>query len=109
MKQNLKEGGRNTFLKVVSITPTHIVLHINAEEFLVPFTRVPWFHNAKVEDVFDVRMNGDDEIRWDKLDIDLAVDSLKHPEKYPLVMKSYSIKEEPVIAAESEIIYNTTL
>jgi len=60
-------------------------------------------------EVFDVKMNGLDEIRWDKLDIDLDIESIKHPEKYPLIMKQYVLKDEPTIAAESELKYKTTL
>jgi hypothetical protein len=32
-------------------------------------------------------MCGDDGIRWNALDVDLEIESLKHPEQYPLVMK----------------------
>jgi hypothetical protein len=32
-------------------------------------------------------MCGNDAIRWDALDVDLEIESLKHPEQYPLVMK----------------------
>ena len=42
---------------------------------------------AAIRDVLDVQMCGDDAIEWPKLDIDLEIDSLKHPERYPLVMK----------------------
>jgi hypothetical protein len=84
-----------------------VILHINNDEHTIPFTRVPWFRTAKVEDVFEVRMNGFDEIRWDKLDIDLDINSLKYPEKYPLIMKPYIINDEQTItAAESEMKYN---
>jgi len=94
--------------KVVSINSTGLVVHINGEEYQIPFLRVPWFRNAKVEDVFDLRMNGLDEIRWDTLDIDLDIESLKHPEKYPLIMKQYVLKDEPTIAAESGTKYKST-
>jgi hypothetical protein len=108
MKQNLKENGKDIYVKVVSITPTNLVLLFYDEELLIPFTRVPWFLNAKIEDIFDVKMNGIDEIRWDKLDIDLDVDSIKHPERYPLIMKPYSIEDNSINAAESEISYKIT-
>jgi len=109
MKQNLKKNGTIICAKVESITSTGLTLYINEEEYQIPFSRVPWFRDAKVEDVFDVKMNGLDEIRWDKLDIDLDIESLKHPEKYPLIMKQYVLKDEPTIAAESELKYKTTL
>jgi len=109
MKQNLKKNGTIIYAKVVSINPTGLVVQINEEEYQVPFSRVPWFWSAKVEDVFDVRMNGLDEIRWDKLDVDLDIESLKHPEKYPLIMKRYILEDKPTIAAESRLKYKSTL
>ena len=108
MKQSLEKNGMHICVKVASITPTHVILHLNDDEYLMPYTRVPWFRTAKVEDIFDVRMNGFDEIRWDKLDIDLDVDSLKYPEKYPLIMRQYLAKDEQIVAAEPEIQYHTT-
>ena len=104
MKQSLKKNGMPIYVK--NITSTGLELHLNNEDFFIPFIRVPWFQQAKVEDVFNVRMNGLDEIRWDKLDIDLDVNSLKYPEKYPLIMKPYIIKDEQTTAVESEIKYN---
>ena len=35
----------------------------------------------------EVRMSGKNAIEWPKLDVDLEIDSLKHPERYPLIMK----------------------
>ena len=32
-------------------------------------------------------MSGKNAIEWPKLDVDLEIDSLKHPERYPLIMK----------------------
>lgn len=47
--------------------------------------------DAPVKDVLDVRMSGNDAIEWPSLDVDLEIDSLKHPERYPLVMKRNQI------------------
>ena len=32
-------------------------------------------------------MSGTRAIEWPELDVDLEIESLKHPERYPLVMK----------------------
>ena len=56
-------------------------------DYFISFNRLPWMKDAAIRDVLDVQMCGDDAIEWPKLDIDLEIDSLKHPERYPLVMK----------------------
>ena len=43
--------------------------------------------NACIADALDVQMSGRNAIEWPKLDVDLEIESLKHPERYPLIMK----------------------
>lgn len=43
--------------------------------------------DASISHVLDVRMSGPNAIEWPALDIDLEIESLKHPERYPLIIK----------------------
>ena len=43
--------------------------------------------DATVKSVLNVQMAGKNAIEWPDLDVDLEIDSLKHPERYPLVIK----------------------
>ena len=38
-------------------------------------------------DALNVQMSGRNAIEWPTLNVDLEIDSLKHPERYPLIMK----------------------
>ncbi|MDR1343271.1 MAG: DUF2442 domain-containing protein [Prevotellaceae bacterium] len=68
--------------------PDGIFLSVLGNDYYVSYDRLPWFRNAKLCDVFNVEMCcGNEGIRWDALDVDLEVESLKHPEQYPLIMK----------------------
>jgi hypothetical protein len=87
MKPNSRETGISTFAKVLTITSGGVLVEIEEGEFFLPYSRVPWFKNAPVADVLDVRMSGKRSIRWNKLDVDLEVESLLYPDKYPLVAK----------------------
>ena len=51
------------------------------------YNRIPWMKNACISDALDVQMSGRNAIEWPKLDVDLEIESLKHPERYPLIMK----------------------
>ena len=53
-------------------------------EFFVPFERYPAFQKARVEQIFNFEQD-DVAFYWPELDIDIELDALKHPEKYPLV------------------------
>ena len=85
MKLNSEKVGTSTFVKVLTITSGGILIEIEEGEFFLPYSRVPWFKCASVSDVLNVEMSGKRSIRWNKLDVDLEIESLLHPDKYPLV------------------------
>jgi hypothetical protein len=69
---------------VLVITKSGILLSIPEGEFFLPYSQYPWFREAKVSDVLQVELLGDDDLRWEALDVDLEVESIIHPERYPL-------------------------
>ena len=87
MKTISKQNTKRTSVSVRSIMHDGIFLTVFDNDYYLSYNRLPWFKNAKISDIFHVEMMGDDAIRWDALDVDLEIDSLKYPERYPLVMK----------------------
>jgi len=55
------------------------------EELFVSFAEFPWFRKASVVDLFNVDRPQAHHLYWPELDIDLHVDSIRHPESFPLV------------------------
>jgi len=55
-------------------------------EFFVPFERYPRFQKATVEQIFQFEQDGD-AFYWPELDIDIELDALKYPERYPLIFR----------------------
>ena len=55
-------------------------------EYFLPYERCPWFEKAPAKDVFNMTFDGED-LRWPALDVDLEIDSLRHPERYPLIYR----------------------
>jgi hypothetical protein len=87
MKKDSTKNGQNTSVKVHAIVSNGITLEVLGNTYFLPYNSNPWFENAKISDVFDVEMLGKEGIRWNKLDVDIAIDSLINPEKYPLIAK----------------------
>jgi hypothetical protein len=54
----------------------------------VPFEEFPWFREATVREITNVELPSPHHLYWPDLDIDLAVESIEHPEKYPLVSQA---------------------
>jgi hypothetical protein len=87
----LKELGKNSsVVEVTQISPHGIWLLAKREEFFLPYKRFPWFEDATVSEIHNVKLLHGFHLRWPDLDIDLHLDSLKNPEKYPLVYKKSS-------------------
>lgn len=87
METTLNSNSSNTSANVLMINDKGLMLSVLGQDYFISFDRLPWMKDAAIRDVLDVQMCGDDAIEWPKLDIDLEIDSLKHPERYPLVMK----------------------
>jgi len=72
---------------------THISGHgfwvlLGDEELAVPYVDFPWFKKATVEQILAVERPTEGHLYWPQLDIDLAVESLRHPEAFPLMSKA---------------------
>ena len=72
---------------------THISKHgfwllLADEELLVPFDQFPWFRNATISKLTKVELPSPHHLYWPELDVDLAVDSIRHPDHFPLVSRA---------------------
>ena len=76
-----------TSVSVLMINAQGMMLSVLGQDYFVSYNRVPWLRDARVSSALNVRMAGPNAIEWPELDIDLEIESLKHPERYPLVMK----------------------
>jgi hypothetical protein len=78
--------GADTSLAEVTNVDTHgIWVLIRDKEYFLPHEDFPWFKKAKVEDILNVELLHGVHLHWPTLDVDLSVDSLENPGKYPLV------------------------
>ena len=57
------------------------------KELLLPFDQFPWFRTATIAQVTQVERPTPDHLYWPALDIDLSIESIHHPENFPLVSR----------------------
>ena len=57
-------------------------------ELFVPFSEFPWFKDAPIAKLTNVERPQPHHLYWPDLDVDLAVESIRHPDKFPLVARS---------------------
>lgn len=87
MERNLNNNSQHTSVSVLMINSQGMMLSVQGNDYFVSYNRVPWLRDARISSALNVRMSGPDAIEWPDLDVDLEIESLKHPERYPLVMK----------------------
>ena len=63
----------------------------NASDFLA-FEAFPWFRQATLQQIFAVELFHRDHLYWPELDVDLDLERIHHPDKFPLVSRIDSHK-----------------
>jgi hypothetical protein len=60
---------------------------IRDHEYFLSFEDFPWFLRATLEQVLHVELLNDEHLHWPELDVDLSLDSINHPESFPLIFQ----------------------
>ena len=80
-------GSAASEAEVTNVSRHCFWLLLGDEELPVPFSDFPWFRKATIDQLSDVRRPTADHLYWPQLDVDLSVESIRHPEHFPLVSK----------------------
>ena len=80
-------GKRTSDVEVTNVSAHGFWLLLDTEELFVPFTDFPWFKDVPVAKLANVQRPQPHHLEWPDLDIDLAVDSIRDPAKFPLIAK----------------------
>ena len=81
--------GRSTSpVELTNVTPQGFWLLIQGREVFLSFRDFPWFREASIAQLAAVELPSLHHLYWPELDIDVAVESIEHPERYPLVSRA---------------------
>ena len=80
-------GAATSLVEVVNIDRFGFWVIVRGREHFLPFVDFPWFRQATLDQILAVDLLGDDHLRWPQLDVDLCLDSIEHPESYPLLYR----------------------
>ena len=79
-----RSPGRGISISVENITPFGIWLLIKKKEYFLSFKDFPYFKDKTLNSIQNVQLLHGYHLYWPDLDIDLEIDNLENPEKYPL-------------------------
>ena|SRR5437867_1514059 len=78
-------GQSTSPVEVTNVSPHGFWIFVGEREMFVWFKEFPWFRDATVGEITNVRLPSAHHLYWPDLDVDLAVESIEHPDMYPLV------------------------
>jgi len=83
--------GLNTSpVEVTNISRHGFWLLLEDEELFLPFSDFPWFQDAAIGKILNVELPSSNHLYWPELDVDLAVESIRHPERFPLISQIHA-------------------
>ncbi len=72
-------------VEITNISTHGFWILLDELELFLAFEHFPWFRDATVRQITGVTLPHPGHLYWPDLDVDLEVESILHPEKYPLV------------------------
>jgi len=75
-------------VEVLNISKHGLWLFLRGREHFLPFEDFPWFKNASVGSILNVHLPQSHHLYWPDLDVDLEIESILSPKKYPLIHNS---------------------
>jgi hypothetical protein len=86
----MKSNALGKFTSEVEVThiSTHgIWLLSEDEEYFLPYDEFPWFKDVAIGRILNVEEPMPGHFYWPDLDVDISVESIEHPERFPLKSK----------------------
>jgi len=72
---------------VENITPFGIWMFVKGKEYFLSYDDYPYFQDQTLKSIQKVQLLHGFHLYWPDLNVDLEIDNLEHPEKYPLKSK----------------------
>ena len=89
---SVARGESTSAAEVTNVSAHGLWLLVDDQELFLAFRDFPWFAEATIQQLTNVRRPSPHHLHWPALDVDLAVQSLAQPERYPLVSRVRSNK-----------------
>ena len=74
-------------VEVTNISTHGIWLLVGEWEFFLSYEDFPWFKEVPLGNILRVEQPTPGHFYWPDLDVDLGIESIEHPEKFPLKAK----------------------
>lgn len=74
-------------VEVTNVSAHGFWLLVDGRELFLTFDQFPWFRDASIAAICGIEQPRPGHLHWPALDVDLTLDMIEHPEKYPEISK----------------------
>ena len=85
---SLSHGNSTLAAEVTHISSHGIWLLSNDKELFMSYEDFPWFKDQPVKSIINVEEQSPGHFHWPDIDVDLTIESIEHPERFPLRSKT---------------------
>jgi hypothetical protein len=97
-----RRGGSTSGVELTNVSAHGCWLLADGQEYFLAFTDFPWFRDATIGQLSRIERPAPGHLRWPELDVDLALESIRHPASYPLVSRlPATVRERPATPGHS--------
>jgi len=87
MKNSFKLGRNILEVEVTNISNHGLWVLTQNKELFLSYENFPWFKNKTIDNITKVESFGQGHLYWEDLDVDLSLEMIEHPERFPLQAK----------------------
>lgn len=84
---SLAHGNNTSPVEVTHISAHGVWLLTHDEELFMSYDDFPWFKSQQIKSVINVEEQSPGHFYWPDIDVDLTLEIIKHPERFPLQTK----------------------
>ena len=77
-------GNRTSEIEVTNVSSHGVWLLADGREMFLSYSDFPWFKDTTIGKIMNVEQAAPGRFHWPDLDVDVDIESIEHPEKFPL-------------------------
>lgn len=80
-------GKSTSTVEVTNVSRHGPWLFAGERELFLPYAEFRWFKDAPLSSIFNVEEPSPGHFYWPDLDVDLGIETIEHPERFPLTCR----------------------
>ncbi|PPK77949.1 uncharacterized protein DUF2442 [Methylobacter tundripaludum] len=85
---SLAHGNSTSPVEVTHISTHGVWLLTHDEELFMSYDDFPWFKSQQIKSILNVEEQSPGHFYWPDIDVDLTLEIIRHPERFPLQAKN---------------------